>query len=338
MSGAPMRAFVQTEVGRFEERELADPLPGPGEIVVRVRRALTCGTDLKILRRGHPRVSLPLTMGHELAGEVAAVGEGVSGWSAGERVVPGVSGPCGACADCRGGRENLCRIGHSDRTWGAFAQLVRVPASVVARNLHRVPDSLALESAAFLDPLASVLHGWGRLRAPSGTLLVYGAGALAFLWAAVGRLHGVSVVIAGRRPERAALAERFGASFVRVGEDGLPRVAPADAAVDATGDPAVWERLPALVRAGGEVLLFGGCAPGATATFDAERLHYAEISLVGSFHSTPAEAREALSLLASGRVDPAPLVAARGGLSELPRFLEAQERGEGVRYALAMDS
>lgn len=329
-----MRAFVQTEVGRFEERDLPEPSPAPGEIVVRVRRALTCGTDLKILRRGHPRVALPLTMGHELAGEVAAVGEGVTGWRAGDRVVPGVSGPCGRCADCVGGRENLCRAGHSDRTWGAFAERIRVPAAVVARNLHPVPDALSLESAAFLDPLASVLHGWGRLKAPSGTLLVYGAGALAFLWAAVARLHGVAVVIAGRRPERAALAERFGASFVRVGDDRSPNLAPADAAVDATGDPAVWARLPALVRAGGEVLLFGGCAPGATATFDAERLHYAEVSLIGSFHSTPAEAREALSLLASGRVDPAPLVAARGGLSELPGFLEAQERGDGVRYAV----
>ena len=330
-----MRAFVQTEVGRFEQRDLPEPSPGPGEVVVRVRRALTCGTDLKILRRGHPRVALPLTMGHELAGEIAAVGEGVAAWRAGDRVVPGVSGPCEACADCRGGRENLCRAGHSDRMWGAFAEMVRVPASVVARNLHRVPESLSFESAAFLDPLASVLHGWGRLKAPSGTLLVYGAGALAFLWAAVARLHGVSVVIAGRRPERAALAERFGASFARVGEGGGEEVGPADAAVDATGDPSVWERLPALVRSGGEVVLFGGCAPGATATFDAERLHYAEVSLIGAFHSTPAEAREALSLLASGRVDPAPLIAGRGGLSDLPRFLEAQERGEGVRYAVA---
>jgi L-iditol 2-dehydrogenase len=252
--------------------------------------------------------------------------------------VPGVSGPCGACADCLGGRENLCRAGHSDRTWGAFAEMVRVPASVVARNLHRVPESLSLESAAFLDPLASVLHGWGRLKAPSGSLLVYGAGALAFLWAAVARLHGVSVVIAGRRPGRAALVERFGARFAPAGGNGPAGLPPADIAVDATGDPSVWERLPALVRPGGEVLLFGGCAPGATATFDAERLHYAEVSLIGAFHSTPAEAREALSLLASGRVDPTPLVAARGGLSDLPRFLEAQERGEGVRYAVAADA
>jgi L-iditol 2-dehydrogenase len=333
-----MRAFVQSGVGRFEERSVPDPSPAPGEVVVRVRRALTCGTDLKILERGHPRVALPLTMGHELAGEIESLGEGVSGWSEGERVVPGVSGPCGRCGDCRGGRENLCRAAHADRTWGAFAERVRVPASVVARNLHRVPEGLSLESAAFLDPLASVLHGWGRLRAPAGTLLVYGAGALAFLWAAVARLHGVAAVLAGRRPERAPLAERFGAAFAAVRPDGSVDLAPADAAVDATGDPSVWERLPELVRPGGEALLFGGCAPGTRVSFDAERLHYAEISLVGSFHSSPEDAREALALLASGRVDPTPLIAARGGLSDLPRFLAAQARGEGVRYAVAADA
>src|SRR5689334_17394157 len=333
-----MRAFVQSAVGRFEERQVPEPVAGPGEVVVRVRRAVTCGTDLKILDRGHPRIALPLTMGHELAGEIASVGDGVSGWTAGERVVPGVSGPCGACADCRGGRENLCRAGHSDRTWGAFAELVRVPAGVVARNLHRVPEGLSLESAAFLDPLASVLHGWGRLRAPAGALLVYGAGALAFLWAAVARLHGVTATIVGRRAERAPLAERFGAAWRSAADAASGRLEPADAAVDATGDPSVWRSLPALVRQGGEVLLFGGCAPGASVTFDAERLHYAEISLIGSFHSTPAEAREALGLLASGRVDPAPLVSGRGGLSDLPRFLEAQARGEGVRYVVAADA
>jgi len=333
-----MRAFVQSEIGRFEERDLPDPVASAGEVVVRMRRAVTCGTDLKILERGHPRVSLPLTMGHELAGEIAAVGDGVAGWKIGERVVPGVSGPCGRCGDCMGGRENLCRAGHSDRTWGAFAELVRVPASVVAGNLHRVPDALSLETAAFLDPLASVLHGWGRLRAPAGRLLVYGAGALAFLWAAVARLRGVETEIVGRRPERAALAERFGARWVAASDLEAGRAEPADAAVDATGDPAVWARLPSLVRHGGEVLLFGGCAPGTSVVFDAERLHYAEISLIGAFHSTPAEAREALALLASGRVDPTPLVAGRGRLSDLPGFLEAQARGEGVRYVVSADA
>ncbi len=334
-----MRAFVQTAVGQFEPRDVARPVAGPGEVILRMRAALTCGTDLKLLARGHPRIHPPLTMGHELCGEVAEVGPGVSAWRLGDRAVPGISGPCRRCADCAAGRGNLCADGHADRLWGAFADFVRVPAGVVASNLHRVPAGLDDESAAFLDPLASVLHGWNRLRAPEGALLVYGAGALAFLWAAVAKRHGLEVILAGRRPDRASLAERYGARFVdlaREGREGLVSQtgsAP-DVAVDCTGDSEVWELLPGIVRPGGQVLLFGGCAPGVPVTFDAARLHYSEISLVGSFHYTPAEARAALEALASGEIDPRPLLSARGTLEDVPGFLEAQARGEGVRYAI----
>jgi L-iditol 2-dehydrogenase len=328
-----VKAFVQTALGRYEVRDVPMPAAGPGEVVLRMRAALTCGTDLKLLRRGHPRIGLPVVMGHELCGEVAAVGAGVTGWSARERAVPGVSGPCGRCSECRDGRSHLCAEGFDDRMWGAFAEFIRVPAAVVAANLHRVPDGLDDETAAFLDPLASVLHGFRRLDTPSGTLLVYGSGALAFLWAAVASRAGLEVLVAGRRPERAALAARFGARFLDLnrGEtDGLA----ADAAVDCTGSGEVWQRLPDLVRAGGRVVLFGGCAPGTAVSFDAARLHYAEITLMGAFHYTPEEARMALDALASGRVDPRPLISERGGLEALPRFLDAQQRGDGLRYAV----
>jgi L-iditol 2-dehydrogenase len=331
-----VKAFVQTAVGEYSERELERPRAGRGEVVLRVGAALTCGTDLKLLARGHSRIALPVTMGHELCGEVSQIGESVSGWKLGDRAVPGISGPCGQCADCRAGRANLCASGHADRMWGAFAEYVRVPAGVVAANLHRVPAGLDDEVAAFLDPLASVLHGWNRLREPSGSLLVYGAGALGLLWASVASRRGLEVVVASRRPERAAMAERYGARFVdlaRAGADAAGGALP-DIAVDCTGDRAVWERLAQLVRPGGQVLLFGGCAPGTTVGFDAARLHYAEITLCGSFHYTPAEARTALDALASGEVDPRPLVTVRGTLSDLPRFLDAQARGEGVRYAV----
>jgi L-iditol 2-dehydrogenase len=275
-------------------------------------------------------------MGHEVCGDVVAVGEGADRGLLGVRVVPAVTAPCGVCDDCLRGFENLCATGHADRTWGTFAEFVRVPAAVTARNLHRVPAGVSDAAAAFLDPLASVLHGWDRLgdRPAPRRLVVVGAGALAFLWAATARLRGVECLIAGRRTDRAPLAERYGARFADV-SSGLGAVSSRfDAAVDATGDPAVWSALPALVAPGGRVLLFGGCAPGAVASFDAARLHYAEISLVGAFHSRPADAAAAMRLLASGGVDPEPLLSGRGSLSDLGRFLEAQGRGDGVRYAV----
>ena len=328
-----MKAFVQSGVSRYAQEEVERPRPAAGQIVLRVGTAVTCGTDLKLLARGHPRIGLPVTMGHELAGEVAEIGEGVRGWTVGERAVPGVSGPCGRCGDCGSGRANLCASGHADRMWGAFAEYVRVPAGVVAANLHRIPDGLDDEVAAFLDPVASVFHGWNRLRAPSGSMLVYGAGALGFLWASVASRRGLDVVIASRRPERAALARQYGARFVDLTRESPPA---ADVAVDCTGQSTVWERLAELVRPGGQVLLFGGCAPDARVGFDAARLHYGELSLVGAFHYTPEDARGALDALAAGDVDPRPLIAERGSFEDLPRFLDAQARGEGVRYAIAV--
>jgi L-iditol 2-dehydrogenase len=330
-----MKAFVQTAIGKFEERDLPIPQAGPGEVILRVRTALTCGTDLKLLARGHSKIALPVTMGHEVCGEIIELGEGITGFSVGDRVVPGVSGPCGVCADCRAGRANLCATAHSDRTWGAFAEYLRVPASVVRANLHKVPDGVTDQVAAFLDPVASVLHGWNRLGSPAPqTVVIYGAGALGLLWAATARARGVKAIVAGRRAARLEFAARYGAEVVDVAARPASGIA-ADAAVDCTGDAKVWELLPSLVHAGGRVLLFGGCAPGATATWDAALLHYSEISLIGSFHSTPDEARAAMAALASREIDPHPLVTAPARLSDLARLLEAQSRGEGLRYAVS---
>jgi L-iditol 2-dehydrogenase len=331
-----MRAFVQTAVGAFSERDLPIPHAGRGEVVLRVRAALTCGTDLKLLDRGHSKIALPVTMGHEACGEIVELGEGVVEFRTGDRVVPGISGPCGACDRCGAGRANLCLEGHADRTWGAFAEYLRVPAAVVAANLHRVPDGLADEIAAFLDPLASVLHGWNRLSHRGSHFLIYGSGALALLWAQVVRWRGARATVAARRPDRLAVAAALGAETLDVSA-GPPDRFDADFAIDCTGSAAVWERLPDLVIAGGQVLLFGGCAPGVRVSFDAARLHYDEISISGSFHYTPQDARTALKALASDELDIRSLLTERGGLSDLPRFLEAQRRGEGIRYAILGD-
>jgi L-iditol 2-dehydrogenase len=330
-----MRGFVQTDVGRFEERDLPQPVAGPGEVVLKVRAALTCGTDLKLLARGHPRISLPVTMGHEACGEIIEIGAGVEGFATGDRVVPGISGPCGECGECERGFENLCATGHADRSWGAFAEFLRIPAGVVAGNLHPVPPGLSDEIAAFLDPLASVLHGWRRLAPARGTLLVYGAGALGLLWAATARAQGVPAIVAGRdNARRLETARGYGARVIDLERDAPNSAGLSDMAVDCTGDAEVWQRLADLVKPGGKVLLFGGCAPGATVSWDAARLHYSEISLLGSFHYTPDEARAAIEMLASGEIDAGPLVSGRGSLSDLPRFLDAQKRRDGIRYAV----
>jgi len=270
-----------------------------------------------------------------MCGEVIALGEGANDFVPGERVVPGISGPCGRCEECVSGRKNVCRS--PERFWGAFAEFVRVPAGVVATNLHRVPAGVPDEVAAFTDPLASILHGWKRLGPDVRDLLVFGVGAIALLWADVARSREVPCVVAGRRVDRLRAAEALGARTID-----LSRVSPAaffaggrpDAAVDATGSPEVWMELPRIVRPGGRVLLFGGCAPGTRVSFDASLLHYSEISLIGSFHYTPEDAAEALQLLASGAIDPRPFISETGTLSDVRRFLDAQANGGGIRFAI----
>ena len=213
-----------------------------------------------------------------------------------------------------------------------------MPAAVVRSNLHRPPADLPDEVAAFLDPLASVLHGWNRLGAPPPeTLLIYGAGAVGLLWAATARARGTGAIVAGRGAPRLRSRRELTALGSWTSRASPAAGIAADAAVDCTGDPRVWELLPSLVRPAGRVLLFGGCAPGASVTYGRRAPPLLEITLAGSFHYTPEEARQAMTLLSSGQVDPRPLVSDSGPLSQMPRFLEAQARGDGVRYAVGLD-
>ncbi|HEX2798372.1 MAG TPA: alcohol dehydrogenase catalytic domain-containing protein, partial [Thermoanaerobaculia bacterium] len=161
-TGKTMRALVSEGPERLALREVATPRPGPGEVLVRVLVALTCATDLKLVRRGHPKIPFPLTLGHEFAGVVEVAGSGAP-FAPGERVTSAVSGPCGRCDDCRRGRENLCATAFERPLFGAFADFLLVPERIVKNGLRRIPPGLSDEAAALLDPLASVVHALDRV-------------------------------------------------------------------------------------------------------------------------------------------------------------------------------
>jgi L-iditol 2-dehydrogenase len=326
-----MRAAIQMKAGEMEIGEIERPKAGRGEVIVRVRSALTCGTDRKILDRGHVKFTPPLVMGHEFSGDVAETGEG-AGFAVGDAVAAGVSGPCGACAACLSGSENRCESPQLGMAWGAFAEYVRVPEAVVRRNLFRKPASLSYDAAAILDPLASVVHGWSRLAAPVEDLLVLGTGAIGLLWIALARAKGVPRVAAlGRGVERLRLAARWGARSIDADGSERPRAA---TVVECVGTPQAWKEAFDLVMPGGEVLYFGGCAPGTTVAFDASRLHYGEIRMGGSFHYRPEDAAEALRLLESAAIDPAPLFTEVGSLDDLPAFFDRMRRSEGIKFVV----
>jgi L-iditol 2-dehydrogenase len=340
-----MRAAFLLSPGRMELREVPVPRPGPGEVLLRVEAALTCGTDLKTFQRGHARLPVPAPFGHELAGVVAAVGAGVTAFAPGDATANVPTAPCGACARCAAGRENLCADAVGRMVLGAYAEYVLLPAHIVSAHLFHRPEGLAARAAAALEPLACVVHGaaridWARVR----HCVMVGDGAIALLFARVALLRGAgSVLVLGHHDARLAVARAYGATAAAVGADGDSARAfvsaatgghGADLVVECVGTPRTWRLASELAGAGGVALLFGGCAAGDEACFDAARVHYDEVDLVGAFHYTPRAVREALALLASGAVDAGALVTHTVPLHHLADALELVMSRTAIKVAV----
>jgi L-iditol 2-dehydrogenase len=332
-----------TSPRHLELRETPIPDPGPGELVVRVDVALTCGTDLKTFRRGHPLFPFPTPIGHEFSGTVARAGSGTA-FREGDPVALVPSAPCERCASCRRGLENLCdEIHGKNMAWGAFAEFVRVPERVARRNVFRRPDSLPPRQAAFLEPLSCVVNGVARLdvsRAESAVVL--GLGPIGLLFIALLKRKGVPRVIAlGRHEARLAAARALGADDLVPADDSavekikaLTGGEGAAAVVECVGRPETWELAVSLARKGGEALFYGGCAAGVKVPVDARRVHYEALTLKGAFHFTPRDVREAFELLATRALPVDALVSDELPLAKLHEAIERLEQGECLKLAI----
>ena len=339
-----MRAQVFYGPGDLRLEELPVPEPAVGELVVRVEAALTCGTDVKVLRRGHPVMipHVPTVFGHELAGTVARVGGGVANFREGDRVVAANSAPCGVCRFCRMHRENLCH----DLLFvnGAYGEYIALPPRLVAANVVRLSASLPARRAAFAEPLACALLGVERGRVECGmTVAVIGHGPLGCLLALVAAQRGARVILVGKPGWRFDQVRRLGiaecldtaqASDLSVGLRQATGGAGIDVAIDATGRPEVWEQAMAAVGRGGTVVFFGGCAPGTTVRVDTRRTHYEELTLVGAFHHTPALIRQAVSLLESGSLVPDGLLTHAMALDQVREALGLMDQGLALKVLI----
>ena len=341
---ASMRACVLLEPGRLEIRDVPRPEPGPGEVVVRVRAALTCGTDVKALRRGHPKFPMPTPFGHEFAGDIAAVGAGVRGFHVGEAVLATPTAPCGSCYYCRRQQQNVCDTLMETMVLGAYAEFVKLPARVVRQNLYRKPAHVPFGVGALLEPLSCVLHGLGRIPLrPDDTVVLIGAGAISLLHVLALRALGTErIVLVGRSPRRAEYARDLGVPTVLTGEPAAARDAVlactdgrgADVVIECTGQVEVWEAAPALARHGGHVVLFGGCAPGTRVCLDTQRLHYDQVQIVSPFHATPQAVRRAYDLLVSEQFAGHRLLSGNVPLQDVREALARHERGDGIKFAV----
>ena len=336
-----MKAAVLHGKEDVRVQEIAPPALAPGEVRLRIEAALTCGTDLKVFKRGyHARMIVPpAVFGHELAGVISEIGNqkseiGNEGWRVGDRVVVANSAPCDRCYHCRAGQENLCE----DLLFlnGAYAESIVVPARLVQKNLLRLKPETDFRDAALAEPLACVVQGVEDLKLGAGQkVLVLGAGPIGLMFVALARQLGCEVTMAGRRAGRLDAAKNLGAAHIidiGNGTDLVAKIRAAgktkfDAVIEAVGKPEVWEAAVHLVRKGGAVNFFGGCPSGATITLDTTLIHYSNLTLLASFHHTPRTIRRALEFIEAGVVHAGDFVDGECPLSRLPELFQSMAAG-----------
>jgi L-iditol 2-dehydrogenase len=329
-----MRAVVLHGKEHIRVEEVTPASLQAGEVRVRIEAALTCGTDLKVFKRGyHTRMLIPPTVfGHEFAGVISELAPDVTDWRVGERVAVANSAPCGQCFYCQSHQENLC----DDLLFlnGAYAKSIVVPARLVQKNLLRLKPETDFCDAALVEPLACVVQGVEDTGLRAGQrVLVIGAGPIGLMFVALSRHLGCRVTVAGRGKQRLETAQRLGAEQVlnvreqRGLEAAIPPGSIFDVVIEAVGKPATWEAAVRLVRKGGTVNFFGGCPSGTAVSLDTSLIHYSSLTLLASFHHTPRTVRRALELIEAGVVRSKDFVDGECSLSELPMLFRSMASG-----------
>lgn len=337
-----MRAavFYSRDDIRFDEVPV--PKIGRGELLLRAHTIGLCGTDVtKIVNQS---VRPGTVLGHELAGVVEEVGDGLTGYKVGQRVVALHHVPCGACWFCQHGDFSMCRhFKTSNFEPGGFAEYVRIPASNVQHGVFRIPDETSFEAATFTEPLACCIRVPQRSNwRPGDNVMVVGAGPVGQLLLQCAKLYLAATWVTDVVEERLKMAREFGADHVLspqkddvmeavrdathgVGLDGLILTAP--------GQP-VWDQAIRWVRDGGVIHLFAVKASGAPTTVDLNDLLVRQIQVHSTYSSTPVAARESLSLISRGLVRVEELISHRLPLSELAAAVGMAVRREGRKIVI----
>lgn len=349
-----MRAVLLLGQEHLELADVPEPALKAGEVRVQVQAALTCGTDLKVYRRGyHARMlTPPCVFGHEFSGSIVEIADSCSTWKIGDRVVAANSAPCGSCPSCRRGQQNLC----DDLLFlnGAYAESIVIPARIVEKNLLRLKPETNWAAAALTEPLACVVLGIEDLSLhPGESLLILGAGPIGLMGLVLAKAQGVSVTVAGRNRHRLERAHQLGADqvldlspcgdeipdlnlaspFLSVQSPSTnpdsrgPRPSEGwDAVFEAVGKPTTWQAAIQSVRKGGRVNWFGGCPSGTTVPIDTTRMHYSSLELKASFHHRPHTIRKALDAIESGVVRPEGFIDGTHSLEDVPSLFKSMTR------------
>jgi L-iditol 2-dehydrogenase len=329
--------------------DVPEPAAGPGGLLIRVRNCSVCGTDAKIWRSGHPNLSPPRVLGHEVAGEVVEVADGAGGWSVGDRVQVIAAIPDGTCHECRHGWQTVCpnqeRIGYQHD--GGFAELMRVPAKVLAVDgVNRIPEGMSFAEASVAEPLSCVINGQELAGVGDGqTVVVVGAGPIGCLHVRLARVRGAArVLLIELNPRRLELAAGLVAPDEAIGAGATDTVEAvraltegrgADVVIVAAGSGKAQEDALRMAARRGTVSFFGGLPKDRpTIACDANIVHYREVGIVGANGSSPDHNRQALELIASGAVPVADLITHRLPLERTVEGIHTVAAGEAIKVTV----
>jgi len=304
--------------------EMPTPQIGPGEVLMRVEASGICGTDLLEWYRLH---KAPLVLGHEVAGVIAAVGEGVEHYKAGDRICAAHHVPCNTCHYCLSGHHTVCdTLRRTNFDPGGFAEYVRLPRINVERGIFPLPDEVSFEEATFVEPLACVLRGQRLARLqPRQGVLVIGSGVAGLLHIQLARASGAGCIVATDIADyRRVAARKFGADIAARAEeytpDSLRRAAGgrlADLVIICSGATSAITQALESVERGGTVLFFAPTEPGATVPISVNDLFWRnEITLTSSYGGSPADYAAALELIQAGKISVREMITHRLGLAE----------------------
>lgn len=331
------------EPGDLRIIECEKPKPGKGEVLIKNEVSLTCGSDVKSYLRGYAKHTPPYNIGHEASGIVDSVGEGVTKFKVGDRVVAHNSAPCNECYYCKKGIHCMCEDFLANQLKnGAFSEYQLIPERIVKQNMFHIPDDMSFKQAALLEPFACSVYGVSQVPVEQGDYVaVNGCGPSGLMFIRLLYLKGARVIACDRSKVRLETAKKLGAydvinideveDQVQAVKDLTPEGRGVDAAIEAAGSVKVWEMSINMVRPGGFVLLYGGTKAGEVLTVDTKLLHYSQVTIKGLYHTTPLYVNQAFELLKMKVIDEKDFVYNEYKLEDVKEALMNHHEGNVIK-------
>lgn len=340
-----MKAAVLEDLEKIMAKEVSTPPIKKGEMLVKIRSCAVCGSDIRIYHQGNPRVKPPQIIGHEIAGEIVEVGEGIDTFRLGDRVALGADVPCGVCKFCRNGLGNNCPINYAIgyQFPGGFAEYIHINETTVKYGpLHKIPENLSFDEASLAEPLACSLNGYELANLKVGdTVVIIGAGPIGLMLVELARNIGAGrIILSQRSKERLKIARKFSAdTFISsLEENFVERVMEetkgegADVVMVACANPSAQEEALEIVGHRGRVNFFGGLAPGSRKIkIDSNLIHYKECFVLGSHGSVPRQHKIALDLLSRGVIKGKDFITHHFSLDEIKEAFKVSEEHQGLK-------